>query len=122
MVEKERQTLEQILKAKAQAVWDFKASFEMKDIKVNFAKEAFIKEFELCQRNMIEKFSKLDLSFLDGRSDDEVGPSIVDANLPSVELSFATPPSTLAKPAPEPKAVPGAPSSSTASPPEVGDP
>ena len=103
-------------------VQDFKASFKMKDIKVDFAKVAFIKGFELCQRSVIKKFLELNLNFLDGGSDDEAGPSAAGTDLPSIELSFAVSPSTLAKPALEPEAVPGVSNSLDASPPEVRDP
>ena len=58
---------------------EFKASTEMKKLKVEFGQAAFNKGFELCQEKMVEKFPELDLSFLDEASEDEVGPSTVVA-------------------------------------------
>ena len=51
---------------------EFKASSEMKGIKVEFAQLSFIKGYELCQKNVADKFPELDLGFLGkGASDDE---------------------------------------------------
>ena len=68
-----------ISEARGQAVEEFKASTEMKKLKVEFGQAAFNKGFELCQEKMVIKFSELDLSFLDEASEDEAGPSTVAA-------------------------------------------
>ena len=64
-----------VSEARGQAMEEFKASIEMKKLKVEFGQAAFNKGFELCQKKMIMKFSELDLSFLDEASEDEAGPS-----------------------------------------------
>ena len=64
-----------VSEAKGQAVEEFKASTEMKKLKVEFGQAAFNKGFELCQEKMVVKFPELDLSFLDEASEDEAGPS-----------------------------------------------
>ncbi|EHA8590065.1 hypothetical protein COCNU_scaffold014613G000030 [Cocos nucifera] len=121
MAEKEWRTLERILEAKVHAV-EFKASSEMKNIKIEFAQLSFIKGYELCQKNVTNKFAELDLSFLDeGASDDEAGPSITTADLPPIEPFSTAPPVTSALSAaedPAPKET--APNSSTTL--EVGGP
>ena len=68
-----------VSEARGQVVEDFKASTEMKKLKVEFGQAAFNKGFELCQEKMIVKFPELDLSFLDEASVDEAGPSTADA-------------------------------------------
>ena len=92
--EEERQTLEEsvrkaeaevanlaeqilvlVSEARALAVEEFKASAEMRDLKVQFGQKVFIKGFELCQEKVASKFSELDLSFLDKASEDKVRPS-----------------------------------------------
>ncbi|EHA8588750.1 hypothetical protein COCNU_scaffold006562G000020 [Cocos nucifera] len=106
MAEKERQTSKWILEAKVQTVEEFKASSEMKNIKVEFTQLSFIKGFKLCQKNGIDKFPELDLSFLDeGASDDKVRPSTSIVDLPPVEPSSTAPlvtsaPSVVEEPAP----------------------
>ena len=80
IVEKERQ----ISKAKEQAILDFKTSKELEDIKIDFAKEAFIRGFELYQRKVVEIFHELDLSFLAGESsNEEAKPSTTSIDLPT---------------------------------------
>ena len=69
------QILVLISEARVLVVEEFKASTEMRDLNVKFGQEAFIKGFELCQEKVVKKFFKLDLSFLDEASEDEVGPS-----------------------------------------------
>ena len=80
-----------ISKARVLAVEEFKASAEMRDLKVQFGQEAFIKGFELCQEKVTKKFPKLDLSFLGEESEDETGPSpaatAVTAPLPGTSSS-----------------------------------
>ncbi|XP_073113514.1 uncharacterized protein [Elaeis guineensis] len=63
--------------AGARAVEEFKASSEMKDLKVQFGQDAFIKGFELCQEKVAGRFPELDLGFLNEASDDEARPSEV---------------------------------------------
>ena len=69
---------------------EFKASSEMEDLQVQFGQDAFIKGFKLCQEEVAEKFSKLDLSFLDEASDDEAEPSEAAAGPPPVGTSSTT--------------------------------
>ena len=64
-----------VSEARGQAVEEFKASTEMKKLKVEFGQAAFNKGFELCQEKMVMKFFELDLSFLDKASEEEAGPS-----------------------------------------------
>ena len=64
-----------VSEVRGQAVEEFKASTKMRKLKVEFGQAAFNRGFELCQEKMVEKFSKLDLSFLDEASEDEAGPS-----------------------------------------------
>ena len=56
-------------------VEEFKASTEMKKLKVEFGQAVFNKGFEHCQEKMVVRFFELDLSFLDEASEDEAGPS-----------------------------------------------
>ena len=74
---------------------EFKASTEMKKLKVEFGQAAFNKGFELCQEKMVMKFPELDLSFLDEASEDEAGPSAAAAatadHLPEVPSSPVDP-------------------------------
>ena len=84
---------------------EFKNSSEMEDLQVQFGQDAFIMGFELYQEKVAEKFSELDLGFLDEASDDEARPSKVTAGPTPVETSSAT--------AATATDLPGAPSSST---------
>ena len=83
-----------ISKARGQAVEEFKASAEMRDLNVKFGQDAFIKGFELCQEKMVKKFSELDFSFLDEASEDEAGPS------PTAAATAAPLPRTSGSPTP----------------------
>ena len=69
-----------VSEARARAVEEFKGSSEMKDLKVQFGQDAFIKGFELCQEKVAGRFPELDLSFLNEVFDDEVEPSDVAAD------------------------------------------
>ena len=60
-----------ISEVRSQAVEEFKASTEMKKLKVEFGQAAFNRGFEVCQEKMVVKFPELDLSFLDEASEDE---------------------------------------------------
>ena len=81
------QTSALVSEARALAIEEFKASTEMRDLKVQFGQEAFIKAFELYQEKVARKFPELDLSFLGEESEDEAGPSsaatVVAAPAPS---------------------------------------
>ncbi|EHA8586353.1 hypothetical protein COCNU_scaffold000208G000010 [Cocos nucifera] len=71
----------QILEAKIQVVEEFKVSSEMMDLNFAFSKEAFQKEYELCEDRVAGKFSELDLDFLYGDMfDEETGPSAIAAD------------------------------------------
>ena len=97
-----------VSEARAQAVEEFKTSFEMRDLNIKFSQATFIKGFELCQEKVVGKFPELDLSFLDEASDDEAGPSEAATGLPPVGTS-----STAAAAVTD---LPGVPSSSTSAP------
>ena len=80
-----------IAEAKEQIILDFKALKELEDIKIKFAKEAFVKGFELCQKRVAEKFSELDLGFLGKESfEDEMEPS-TSANLSPTKFAATEP-------------------------------
>ena len=64
-----------VSEARAQAVEEFKASSEMRDLNIKFGQATLIKGFELCQEKVVRKFSELDLSFLGEASEDKAGPS-----------------------------------------------
>ncbi|XP_073107518.1 uncharacterized protein [Elaeis guineensis] len=81
------QILTLVSEAMVQAVEEFKTSSEMRDLKVEFGQAAFIKGFELYQE-VVRKFSKLDLDFLDEASNDKVGLSEAAAGLPPVQTSL----------------------------------
>ena len=76
-----------ILEVGARVV-EFKSFSEMKDLHVQFGQDAFIKSFELCQKKVAERFSKLDLDFLDEASDNEAGPFETAADPPPVGTSL----------------------------------
>ena len=76
-----------VSEARAQAVEEFKASSEMRDLNIKFGQATFIKGFELCQEKVVGKFLELDLSFLDEASDNEAGSSKSAAGLPPVGTS-----------------------------------
>ncbi|KAG1334114.1 hypothetical protein COCNU_03G002330 [Cocos nucifera] len=59
-----------ILEVMTQAVEEFKASLEMRNLNVKFGQEAFIKSFELCKGKVARRFPELDLSFLGEEEDD----------------------------------------------------
>ena len=96
-----------VSKARAQAV-EFKTFSEIRDLNIKFSQAAFIKGFELCQEKVVEKFSKLNLSFLNEASDDEVGPSEAATGLPLAGTSSTVVATVID--------LPGAPSSSTSAP------
>ena len=107
----------QISEVKEQVVLDFKVSNDLENININFANEAFIRGFKLCQRNVVEKFSELDFSFLTVESsDEEAEPSTTSTDLPTTKPTVAT-----SEPACEFEAIEDAPTSSAAPPLEVGD-
>ena len=107
----------QIAEAKEQTILDFKASKKLEDTKIEFAKKAFIKGFEFYHRRVVEKFSKLDLDFLEGEfSNEEVEPLVAGADLPSTMPAVAT-----IEPTREPETTKDVPNSSTVPPPKVGD-
>ena len=83
-----------VSEAWAQAVEEFKTSFEMRDLNIQFGQEAFIKGFKLCQEKVTRKFPELDLSFLGEESEDEAGPS-------SAATAVAAPAPSSPPPAPE---------------------
>ncbi|XP_073100770.1 uncharacterized protein [Elaeis guineensis] len=88
------QILALISEARGQAVEEFKASTEMRDLNVKFSQDAFIKGFELCQEKMVKKFLELDFSFLDEASEDQARPS------PTVAATAAPLPRTPSSPTP----------------------
>ena len=79
-----------VSEARTQAVEEFKTSFEMEDLQVQFGQDAFIKGFELYQEKVAGRFFKLDLGFLNETSDDEAGPSEATVGRPPVGISSTT--------------------------------
>ena len=64
VAELEAQMAKSISEAMTQAMEEFKASFKIKNLNVEFGQEAFIKDFELCEGRMARRFPKLNLDFL----------------------------------------------------------
>ncbi|EHA8588032.1 hypothetical protein COCNU_scaffold003949G000010 [Cocos nucifera] len=90
-----------VLEVMTQAVEEFTASFETRNLNVEFDQEAFIKDFELCKCRVARRFPELDLKFLEEEDDDvEAGPSYAIVDPSFVELAFG--PSEPAIEAPEP--------------------
>lgn len=132
VAELEAQMVKSISEAAAQAVEEFNASSEMKDLNIAFSQKAFIKGFELCEGMVARRFSELDLGFLEGEEEtgEEAEPSSAAANPsfaePVVEVPELATESTEtargADPAAEaPEPAESAPTSSAAAPSEVED-
>ena len=83
-----------VSEARVLAVEEFKASTEMRDLNVQFGREAFIKGFELCQERVVRKFSELDLNFLGEEFEDEADLS------PAITAAAVPPPGTSSSPTP----------------------
>ncbi|EHA8588084.1 hypothetical protein COCNU_scaffold004067G000020 [Cocos nucifera] len=75
VIELEAQMSKYTLDTAAQAMEEFKASSEIKDLNIAFDQESFIKGFELCEGRVAWRFPELDLNFLKEESDEEAGPS-----------------------------------------------
>ncbi|EHA8589503.1 hypothetical protein COCNU_scaffold010320G000020 [Cocos nucifera] len=54
----------QVAKAVEQAILSFKSLEKLKNIKVVFAQEAFVKGFDLCQKKVAKRFLELNFGFL----------------------------------------------------------
>ncbi|KAG1370929.1 hypothetical protein COCNU_16G000230 [Cocos nucifera] len=111
-----------ISKAMTQAMKEFKTSSEMRNLNVEFSQEAFIKDFELCEGRVAQRFPKLDLSFLEEEEDEvDMGPSDAVVDPPFIEP--ASSPSESAVEVPKlvrgPKVVESAPAASSIAPIEV---
>ena len=98
--EKKKQIEEEVGVERKQAVEAFKSSKDMKEIKIAFAREAFLEGFEVCMRRVVKNFLKVDLDLLTNKPNDEVGPSnacadacatspIADPTLETFELTIA---------------------------------
>ncbi|EHA8589058.1 hypothetical protein COCNU_scaffold007842G000010 [Cocos nucifera] len=61
----EAQMSKSISEVAAQAMEEFKISLEMKNLNIAFAQQAFIKSVELYEGRVVQRFSKLDLEFLE---------------------------------------------------------
>ncbi|KAG1327389.1 hypothetical protein COCNU_01G013230 [Cocos nucifera] len=109
-----------MIKAKKEAVLEFKTSKELKDIKIQFANKVYNKGFDICQQRVVEKYSKLDLDFLKDEpmnlSDDEADLPIIRADLSSTEPTVNVP-----EPTEEPIPTEAGSSSPTVSQPKIGD-
>ncbi|KAG1354958.1 hypothetical protein COCNU_07G010700 [Cocos nucifera] len=77
-----------ILEVAAQAMEEFKASFEITDLNIAFGQKAFIKGFKLCKGRMVWRFPKLDLNFLEEEPDKKVGPSGATSDPSLAEVIF----------------------------------
>ncbi|EHA8588208.1 hypothetical protein COCNU_scaffold004386G000010 [Cocos nucifera] len=99
----------------------FKASSKMKELNVVFSQWAFIKGFKLYEDKEAQKFSELDLSFLEEDPSEELGPSNIMANLPPIEPApgLFKPTMEVPEPAREPKAIESTSTSSATAPSEV---
>ena len=68
--------------AMEEAIFTFKSSKELRDIKVAFTQEAYIKGYNLCQLRVAKKFLKLKLDFWSGKSsEDEIELSLSEATI-----------------------------------------
>ncbi|KAG1362585.1 hypothetical protein COCNU_10G008040 [Cocos nucifera] len=108
-------TFLKILEAKIQAVEEFKASSEMRNLNVKFGQQTFIKGFELYEDGVARKFFELDLSFLDEKVfNEEEGPSIaaIDPSPTKVALEPFKPIIEVPEPALELEVAGNAPTSS----------
>ncbi|EHA8588285.1 hypothetical protein COCNU_scaffold004624G000010 [Cocos nucifera] len=116
------QASKQILKAKIQAVEQFKISSEIRDLNVAFGQEAFQKGYELCEDRVAPKFLKLDLGFLyEEVLDEEAGLSTAAADPSPIKVISKPfePIIDVPEPTPEPEMVKSTPTSFAAVPPEV---
>ncbi|EHA8587787.1 hypothetical protein COCNU_scaffold003235G000010 [Cocos nucifera] len=82
--------LEEVERRKAQkevgaamemAIQDFKSSKDMEDIKIAFAQEALLEEFQVCLGWITENFPDIDLDLLIDELGDKVGPSCADVEV-----------------------------------------
>ncbi|EHA8587749.1 hypothetical protein COCNU_scaffold003121G000010 [Cocos nucifera] len=88
VIELEVKMSKSISEVAARAMEEFKASFKMKDLNIAFSQKAFIKGFELYEGNVAQKFSELDLSFLEEELDKEMGPSNATADPSPAKVVF----------------------------------
>ncbi|EHA8588326.1 hypothetical protein COCNU_scaffold004776G000010 [Cocos nucifera] len=91
-----------------QAMEEFKTSLEIRNLNVEFNQKVFINGFELYEGRMAQRFSKLNLSFLEEEEDDvEAGPSNVVVNLSFNEPASdpSEPVAEVPKPVQEPEAI-----------------
>ncbi|EHA8588030.1 hypothetical protein COCNU_scaffold003947G000010 [Cocos nucifera] len=78
--EDKRKELEEEVNVESErAIEAFKSFKAMKDIKVSFAKETFLEEFEICIRRAAKNFQNVDLNLLTDKPSNEAGPSNASA-------------------------------------------
>ncbi|EHA8589317.1 hypothetical protein COCNU_scaffold009135G000010 [Cocos nucifera] len=87
IVELEVRMSKSISKATVRAMEEFMASSKM-DLNIAFDQKAFIKDFELYEGRVAQRFPELDLSFLEEELDEEAGPSGAAANPSPAEVVF----------------------------------
>ncbi|EHA8586527.1 hypothetical protein COCNU_scaffold000481G000030 [Cocos nucifera] len=83
-----------VAEAKQLGMKEFKASKELTNIKVLFAKEAYNASYDTCQRRVTEYHPELDLNFLEDERKDSSDLSPTTVNPPSIVDPPAVDPST----------------------------
>ncbi|EHA8587217.1 hypothetical protein COCNU_scaffold001594G000010 [Cocos nucifera] len=107
------------------AVQDFKASKDMKDIKIDFAQEFFLEGFQICLGWVVENFPDIHLDLLIEKLEDKAAPPRIDAEVAPtahvVEVTLEVPESVSAvsEPARELEVAENVPTSPVGEPPEI---
>ncbi|EHA8586650.1 hypothetical protein COCNU_scaffold000674G000020 [Cocos nucifera] len=89
--DKRKKAKEEIGTEKEHAIEAFMSFIAMEDIKIAFAKEAFLEEFEICMRKVAKNFPEVDLDFLMDEPSEEVDPFNIDAASPTVKPPLKLP-------------------------------
>ncbi|EHA8589124.1 hypothetical protein COCNU_scaffold008112G000010 [Cocos nucifera] len=76
-----------ISEAMTRAMKKFRTSLKMWNLNIEFSQEVFIKNFELCEGRIAQRFPEFDLSFLEEEDDVDAGPSNTIVNLSFDELT-----------------------------------
>ena len=119
--DKRKKNEEKISTEKERAIEAFKSFTAMEDIKITFAKEAFLEGFEICMRRVVKNFPEVDLDLLTDELGEEADPSDVGATSPATKpsLKASKPMATVFELAPKLGAANDVPTSSAAVLPEV---